>query len=84
LFILWRSAYRLHRSWPNASLIGSVLIGWGIFNLVEGVLNHTLLGIHRVNETVEPSQRLMWDIGFLCWGALMAAAGWAVLARRPR
>ncbi len=84
LFILWRSAYRLHRSWLNASLIGSLLIGWGIFNLVEGVLNHTLLGIHRVNETVDPSQRLVWDMGFLFWGALMAATGWAVLARRQR
>jgi uncharacterized membrane protein len=80
LFILWQSAHRLHRGWLNSSLISLVLIGWGIFNLVEGVLNHTLLGIHRVNEIADPSQRLWWDIGFLLWGPLMAAAGWTLLA----
>jgi uncharacterized membrane protein len=82
LFILWRSAHRLHRNWLNMSLIGSVLVGWGAFNLVEGTLNHALLGLHRVNETAEPSHRLFWDIGFLLWGALMTAAGWRFLASR--
>jgi uncharacterized membrane protein len=75
VFILWRSAYRIHRSWLNSSSVGSVLIGWGIFNVVEGVLNHTVLGLHRVNEIADPSHRLLWDIGFLVWGALMAAVG---------
>jgi uncharacterized membrane protein len=29
-----------------------MLIGFGLFNLVEGIIDHHLLGIHHVNETV--------------------------------
>jgi uncharacterized membrane protein len=33
----------------------------------------------------DPSHRLLWDLGFLMWGALMAAVGWTLLAsRRPQ
>jgi uncharacterized membrane protein len=58
LFILWRTAHRLHLIWSNALLVGSVLMGWRIFNLVEGILDHALLGVHHVNELVDPSHRL--------------------------
>jgi len=85
VFILWRAAHRLHLIWSNAFLFGSVLLGWGIFNLVEGIVDHALLGVHHVNELVDPSHRLFWDFGFLISGGLMAAAGWALLAaNRPR
>ena len=53
-------------------------MGFGIFNLVEGVINHQLLGIHHVNETVPREQWSYWDIGFLVWGALMLIGGWAI------
>ena len=46
-------------------------MGFGLFNLVYGVIDHQILGIHHVNETVPPAQWLYWDIGFLVWGALM-------------
>ncbi len=81
VFILWRSARRLYRGWLNMSLMGSVLVGWGSFNLIEGVVNHAVLGIHRVNELADPSHRVLWDIAFLLWGACMIAGGWALLAR---
>jgi uncharacterized membrane protein len=55
------------------------LIGFGIFNVIEGIVDHHLLGIHHVNETVAPNQWIYWDIGFLIWGAIMLIAGWAML-----
>jgi uncharacterized membrane protein len=30
------------------ALAGSMLIGWGSFNLIEGLIDHHLLGIHHV------------------------------------
>ena len=54
-------------------------IGFGLFNLVEGLVNHQLLGIHHVNETVPREQWIYWDLGFLIWGAAMLAAGWLLL-----
>jgi len=82
LTILWKTAHGVHIRWSNKSLIGSFLLGFGIFNVVEGIIDHHLLGIHHVNETVPMSQWIYWDTGFLVWGAAMLLAGWALLKTR--
>ena len=78
----------VHRLWratrggvrvPGRTLVGASLLGWGAFNLVEGVVDHALLGIHRVNERVPPDERLAWDLAFLALGALLAVVGWALV-----
>lgn len=55
-----------------------MLMGFGIFNLVEGLIDHQLLGLHHVNETAPRDQWIYWDIGFLVWGAVMLFGGWAL------
>src|SRR3954447_10720139 len=35
LFILWRAAHRRHLAWSGRLLAGTLLFGWGLFNLVE-------------------------------------------------
>jgi uncharacterized membrane protein len=84
LVILWRAAHRSHIWWSGKMLIGTVLMGFGIFNLVEGLVDHQLLGIHHVNETAPPEQWFLWDMGFLLWGALMLVGGWALLRAGKR
>lgn len=76
LIILWRRAHRTHMRWSGKLLWGTILIGFGLFNLVEGIIDHHLLGIHHVNETVPQDQWMYWDLGFLAWGALMLIGGW--------
>lgn len=68
------------RAWGSRVLWGWILVGWGIFNLVEGTIDHHLLAIHHVRPG--PSQ-LWWDLGFLALGALLVAGGW-ILARSGR
>lgn len=84
LFILWRTAHTRHLLWSNRLLAGTLLLGWGAFNLIEGVIDHELLGVHHVNELVPPDQRVYWDIGFLVWGATMFAIGWMLLKTGER
>lgn len=48
MLLAWRHG-RLAPSWR--SQIGLLLTGWGLFNLVEGLINHQILGIHHVYET---------------------------------
>lgn len=79
LIVLWRAAHRTHMRWSGKLLAGTVLMGFGIFNLVEGIVDHHLLGIHHVNETVSRDQWIWWDLGFLLWGAAMLAGGWFLL-----
>ena len=80
LVLLWRAARLPHSPWSTKVLVGALLIGWGLFNLIEGIINHHVLGIHHVNETVPRDQWIWWDLGFLLWGALMLIGGW-LLAR---
>lgn len=79
LFILWRHAHRRHLYWSNKLLTGTMLVGFGAFNVVEGIVDHQLLGVHHVNEKVPMAQRMYWDIGFLIWGAAMFIIGWALV-----
>jgi uncharacterized membrane protein len=81
LITLWRSAHRRHLYWSSKLLVGSLLLGFGLFNLVEGVVNHQILGLHHVNETVPSQQWIYWDIGFLIWGASMLVGGWLLLKK---
>jgi uncharacterized membrane protein len=76
VFLLWSGARQRHAPWSTSPLIGLLLIGWGAFNLVEGVVDHLILGIHHVNETVPREQWIWWDLAFLVWGVAMIVIGW--------
>lgn len=84
MFLLWRQALRPHAPWSGKMLVGAMLMGFGIFNLVEGIIDHHLLGIHHVNETVPPEQWIFWDVAFLIWGALMLWGGRVLLRTGQR
>ncbi|WP_338050315.1 DUF2243 domain-containing protein [Rhizobium mesosinicum] len=75
IFILWRAARLIHFKWSTRCLAASMLTGFGVFNLIEGLVDHQLLGIHHVNETVNRSQWLYWDLAFLASGLAMLVIG---------
>jgi uncharacterized membrane protein len=73
-------AWRQGRLAPNWRFhFGLVLVGWGIFNLVEGIVDHHLLGVHHVRDDL--GAPLSWDLGFLVLGALLVVVGWWVHRR---
>jgi uncharacterized membrane protein len=74
LFFLWKAGRRGDVPWSGRALLGLLLAGWGIFNLVEGLIDHHILTIHHVRDDV--SSKLPWDLGFLAFGALLVALGW--------
>ena len=84
LALLWRTARRAHLWWSGKMLLGSLLVGFGLFNVVEGDVDHHALKLHHVNETVPPAQWIYWDAGFLIWGAVMLLVGWGLLKAGQR
>jgi len=84
LVLFWRAARHTHVRWSGKMLAGTLLMGFGLFNVVEGLIDHQILGIHHVNETVPREQWIYWDVGFLVWGALMLVGGWVLLRRGQR
>lgn len=71
-FILWRTC-SLGRLLDDRTMQGSVLVGAGSFNLIEGLINHHILQIHHVKPG-GPDQ-LAWDLLFLAAGAVLVIWG---------
>ena len=76
IILLWRAGQRHDVPWSSKTFVGSILLGAGIFNLVEGLIDHQILGIHHVKPG--PNE-LAWDLGFLAIGAILAVIGWILL-----
>ncbi len=73
------------RAWQRGELappwrahVGRLLAGWGVFNLVEGLIDHQILGIHHVRDDL--GGPLGWDLAFLALGAALVVGG-ALLGR---
>ncbi len=80
IFLLWRAQMQANVPNSGQAFFGALLMGAGLFNLVEGVIDHHILGIHHLKPG--PHQ-LLWDLGFLGVGALLLVIGW-VLIRAAR
>jgi uncharacterized membrane protein len=77
LWLLWRRLRGPGERLAGRVLVGWMLVGWGAFNLVEGIVDHHLLGLHHLRET---GNVLAWDLAFLGFGAALVVAG-ALTAR---
>ena len=71
------------RAWQRRELappwrahIGMLMLGWGAFNVVEGLIDHHLLGIHHVRDDL--GGPLGWDLAFLASGVLLGVGGLAL------
>jgi uncharacterized membrane protein len=79
--LLWRAGAKPEVPWSTPTFVGSLLLGWGLFNLVEGILDHHILGLHHVHPG---ANELAWDLGFLGFGALLVAGGWGLIRVQPQ
>lgn len=74
LALLWHSVKRGVAPGSGRVLIGAMLVGWGLFNVVEGTIDHLLLGMHHVQESA--SNHLPADLAFLAFGLALIFIGW--------
>jgi len=82
LWGLWRARADLTEPWGLRTL-GAILIGFGVWHVVDSVLSHWVLGIHRIK--LDSPNPLMWDlIWFFAFGVVPILVGAVMLKRRPR
>lgn len=63
------------------SFIGIVLIGFGGFNAIEGIINHHILQMHHVIEVPDP---LVFDLAFLFIGGIAIAILGAIMIKSQK
>ena len=80
VFRLWRAGADRETTWSGPKLLGAMLMGWGGFNLVEGLVDHHVLGLHHVVERLGLSA---FDWMFLASGPLLLLAGRWLGGRGP-
>lgn len=73
---LWAAGLRDDVVWSTRTFVGALFLGWGLFNFVEGLIDHQWLGVHHVHPG---EQQLAWDLGFLGFGVIEIAAGLALV-----
>jgi uncharacterized membrane protein len=73
VILLWRAHFVPGIQWSGRALGGAMFLGWGLFNLIEGVINHHILHLHHV---VEQHGQSAFDVLFLLSGVLFMAGGW--------
>jgi uncharacterized membrane protein len=74
---------RAGRSLPAPrAFTGLLVLGWGLFNLIEGIIDHHLLGLHHVRDL--PVHVPLYDWLFLGFGGVgFVLLGWGMSLRRP-
>lgn len=72
-YILWK-ADKPYRPYGASYLTGWILIGAGVFNFTEGLINHQILELHHVKPG-DPNE-LAYDLAFLASGLILAGIGW--------
>ncbi|WP_228547438.1 DUF2243 domain-containing protein [Filobacillus milosensis] len=63
--------HELGYSWKV--FVSGTLIGGGVFNLVEGIIDHHILQVHRVRPMAD--NPLLYDLAFLASGIVLILIG---------
>lgn len=79
--LLWRAGRRSEVPWVTSTFAGALILGWGLFNVIEGLIDHQILGVHHVHPG---TNQLAWDLGFLAFGAIEIALGLALVTLGTR
>jgi uncharacterized membrane protein len=80
VFVLWSAASHRERIPGRREFVGRLLYGWSWFNLVEGLLDHQLLGVHYVRQAANYTGYnliflAMEGVGLLLVGGLRMRTG---------
>jgi uncharacterized membrane protein len=86
LWKLWRVAQLEKSPLQSNIFIGSMILGWGLFNLIEGIIDHQILGLHNVVQRAAPGPQFFWDMLFLAVGGLgfIAIGAWQIKVGRRK
>jgi uncharacterized membrane protein len=78
IILLWKVAKSERVPKLTHVFIGSLLIGFGTFNIIEGIIDHHLLKLHHVVQRVAYPVQFYWDLAYLFFGIILLFLGYYV------
>jgi uncharacterized membrane protein len=76
ILLLWR-AMRTPGRHSGRVLVGGLLLGWALFNLLEGLIDHHILKLHNVREiTASPD---LWNYSFDVFSIVLGIVGFIMI-----
>jgi uncharacterized membrane protein len=82
VLLLWSAASQQETMPSLGAFIGQLLFGWGAFNLVEGIIDHQILGVHYVRQV---SNYTVYNLTFLAVGGVgLLLVGWLLMQTSRR
>lgn len=82
IVLLWKLLGRSDIARSGNLFAGGLLLGWGVFNIIEGVIDHHLLKLHNVREVALNVPA--WNLGFLALSVLLIIVGYGMISKRKR
>ncbi len=80
IILMWKLMFRRDLNRSGTLLSGGLLLGWGLFNLVEGLLDHHLLKLHFVRQrSFNPDNE---NYLFLGASVIILLFGWFLVSKR--
>jgi uncharacterized membrane protein len=77
IILMWKLLSRKDVNRSGRLLGGGLLLGWGLFNIVEGVIDHQILKLHNVIE-LSPNHDT-GNFSFLGVSVVMLVIGYALV-----
>lgn len=82
IILLWKTLFRTNVQRSGKLLAGGMLVGWGMLNIIDGVINHHILKLHNLREITD--NREAWNYGYLGVSILLLLIGfWLIRRARP-
>ena len=79
LWVLWNARSGLRQP-TDRLMLAAMSMGFGIWHIVDGILSHWVLGIHRIR--MDSANPLLWDLlWFFVFGVVPAALSWWISRR---
>lgn len=82
--LLWKAATYPGVIRSKKLLLGGMALGWGLFNLVEGIIDHHIIQVHHVIQRAKGVAQLFGDLAFDLSGIILIAIGMRMIKQETK
>jgi uncharacterized membrane protein len=74
VFLFWKALLQANAYHSSKLICAGLLLGWGIFNVTEGMIDHYLFKIHNVRELT--GKQNLYNLLFIIYSTALIIIGW--------